>query len=638
MKSVVRTACPRDCPDACGILAHVENGRVTRIQGDPNHPITRGFLCERTSRFLARQYAPDRLTTPLLRKQGSLQPVSWDEALDACAGAITTLRRESGPAALCQLRGGGSLGILKALSDKLFDAIGPVTVMRGSVCDGAGMAAQRADFGDCDSNDLSDLRNARTVVLWGKNPAISSPHLLPLLREIKARGASLVLVDPLRHRTADLCDTVLQPRPGGDLALALGTARVLNDRGMIHPDAATWCAHLDAFRSLVQSRSVAAWAQEAGVSVGDVEILANAFAPPGPTTSLLGWGMQRRTNGSAIVRAIDALAAVTGNLGIPGAGASFYFKRRAAFDLEPLRPRSEPPRSVREAMLAQDIVAAADPPIRMMWISCANPVAMLPESEAIHAALASREFVVVVDSFLTDTARLANVVLPCTTFLEDDDLVGAYGHSYIASVRPAVAPPAGVRSDLAILQALAKRLGLGHVIQGDARAWKQRILGAAQLDALAQGAIRFLGAPQVVFEGRVFPTPSGKVNLLHTLQLAESQGEREFPLRLMALSTAKSQCSQWSPQEPCEPLTARVHPSCCNGIANGSRAFLRSRLGQIDVVVQIDASVRSGLVVVPKGGSRSLGRSANSLVEAELTDDGEGAALYEQPVAIVARA
>jgi len=629
METLVRTSCPRDCPDACGILAHVRDGKITRIQGDPEHPVTRGFLCERTSRFLARQYDPQRLTMPLLRRQGVLEPVSWDEALEVCAGKLLQIRRESGPAAIFHYRSGGSLGVLKGLSDLLFDRFGPVTTQRGSVCDGAGMAAQLMDFGDCDASDLDDLAQARTIVLWGKNPAVSSPHLLPRLQQAKRRGTALVLVDPIRHRMASLCDRVIQPRPGGDLALALGVARLVFDQRWDHPDAPSWCDHLDEYRGVVGKQTASQWAAEAGVTADELSDLARRIACCGPTTLFVGWGMQRRSNGAAIVRAIDALGAMTGNIGVPGGCVSFYFKRRAAFDTSVLRPAGPSPRSIREPLLARDLVNASDPPIRAVWISCGNPVAMLPDSHATARALSSRELCVVVDSFLTDTAKAATVVLPCATFLEDDDVVGAYGHPYLGVVQPAHAPLGQARRDLEILQALGARLGLGGLLDGPARDWKKRVLGAVSLEALEGGAVRCPVAPYVAFDGRRFPTPSGKVNLLHETPVARPA---DPPLTLMAISTPASQCSQWSPSEPHEELAARIHPRSCGELADGSIATLSSAWGSLRVRVRYDTSVREGLVVVPKGGSLSLGRGANALLSGRLTDLGEGAALYEEPV------
>ena len=169
MKSQVKTTCNRDCPDACGIVATVEDGRVTHLGGDPEHPITQGFLCYRTSHFLETQYGRERLTSPLLRSKqsGKLLPVSWDEALDVAARELTRIRQESGPASIFYYRSGGTLGMMGAVVDLFFEQFGPVTVKRGDICSGAGDAAQLVDFGMEDSNDFFDLYHARSILLWG---------------------------------------------------------------------------------------------------------------------------------------------------------------------------------------------------------------------------------------------------------------------------------------------------------------------------------------------------------------------------------------------------------------------------------------------------------------------------------------
>ncbi|WP_437310733.1 molybdopterin-containing oxidoreductase family protein [Sorangium sp. So ce388] len=640
MQEIRKTVCNRDCPDACSIVATVEDGRVVRLGGDPGHPITRGFLCYRTSRFLETQYSPERLTAPLLRKGGELTPVSWEEALDTAAEQLLRIRSESGPAAIFHYRSGGSLGMLTGITDAFFARFGPVTVKRGDICSGAGDAAQLTDFGEEDSHDLADLKNARHILLWGKNVFTSSPHTLPVLREAKARGAELALIDPVHHRTASLCGAFYQPRPGGDFALATAVARVLFDEGWTDPRAADYCDHLDAFRALACSRSVAAWCRDADVPEAAALDLARRLGPEKPTAILVGWGMGRRTSGGAIVRALDALAAVSGNLGIPGGGVSFYFKRRGAFDLSPFQGDRPAPRTVCEPLFGEEVLRMSDPPIRAVWVTAGNPVAMLPDSGAVAEALATRDFVVVADAFLTDTARLAHLVLPTTTLLEADDVIGAYGHHYLGVATPVVPPPDGVKSDLEIMQALAKRAGLGGALDGSARDWKRRVteprlapLGIT-LETLEREPVRNPLAPEVLFADRKFPTPSGRVNLI-----TEAPAEREdpgadgFPLLLMALSTEKSQCSQWArPQRG--PAVVTVHPDAAGGVADGELCRIASRVGAMTVRLRHDPAQRRDVALIPKGGHLRDGRCANALIRARTTDIGEGGALYEERVRV----
>ena len=259
-EQTLRTICNRDCPDACGIVATVNDGVVTSLRGDPDHPVTRGFLCFRTSRFPELQQAPHRVTQPLLRKNGELVPVAWDEALGVIADKLLAVKRESGPAAILHYRSGGSLGILKHLTDLFFDQFGPCTGKVGDICSGAGEAAQVQDFGTSDSNDLFDLLNSRHIVLWGKNPAVSSVHLVPVLNDAKARGARVVLIDPVHHKSTNLADVVLQPAPGRDFELAMGVLRALFDRGQVVADAAKFCDGLPACERLAKQRTVEQWA------------------------------------------------------------------------------------------------------------------------------------------------------------------------------------------------------------------------------------------------------------------------------------------------------------------------------------------------------------------------------------------
>jgi len=449
----------------------------------------------------------------------------------------------------------------------------------------------------------------------------------------------MILIDPVHHRGAELCDTVLQPRPGGDIALGLGVLRRLFERGLDDPGAADWCDHLAELRATAFSRPVTGWAELADVAPDEIESVADAFADP-PVAILVGWGMQRRANGSATVRVLDALGAVSGNLGVRGGGVSFYFARRRAFDLSFCRGVDGAPRAIPEPLLGRGILEAADPPIRAVWVSAGNPVAMLPESGTVARALASRELTVVVDAFLTDTARLAHVVLPTTTMLEDDDLVGAYGHHWLGNVRPVVPPPPGVRTDLEIVRDLAARVGLGDELAGDARAWKRRVLARAAergvtLERLEAGPARDPFATEVLFADRRFATPTGRVNLIHDVDPEPPRPTPARPLLLAALSTERAQGSQTTAARQRGLPLVTVHPDAAAGFAEGDTVRLESELGSIDVELRFDARQRRDLALMAKGGWFSRGRCANALVPARTTDAGGGAAYHDTPVRLV---
>ncbi len=635
---ILHTTCNRDCPDACGIAATVEDGKVTQLVGRKDHPVTKGFLCFRTSRFPELAASPARLTHPLVRKDGVLQPASWDEALALVASKLLQIRQESGPAAIFHYRSGGSLGILKHLTDLFFDQFGPCTGKVGDICSGAGEAAQLHDLGTSDSNDLFDLLHSKHIVLWGKNPAVSNVHLVPVLKDAQARGAQVVLIDPIHHKSAALAGVRVAVAPGRDLELALGIARCLFEDGRVVADAEAFTDGLADVRRLAESRSVAEWAQLADVAEADVRALAARFAD-GPTAILVGWGMQRRQRGGAIVRALDTICALSGNLFRAGGGVSFYFRRRKAF--RAFGPTVTPPRVVREPLLGHDLLAAQGPPIRCLWVTAGNPVAMLPDAATVARAIEQTEFVVVADCLLTDTAKRAHVVLPVPTLLEDSDVLGAYGHHWIAESRPVVPMPPGVRHEVAIFQELAQRVGLGSYPQDSIDQLKRHALAnvagqGANLDSLRKhGAVRSPVAEPLLFPtGRVL-TATGRVQLLGEaapppdLPAPPATAGASAPLWLFSNSTEKSQASQWAGQGLGERVWVVAHPDAVPGLADGATVRITSVAGELLAELRHDPQQRRDVAILPKGGHFDRGHCANVLIPAVATDLGLGAAYLD---------
>jgi len=621
------------------MVVTVEDGRAVRLQGDRDDPVTQGFLCERTSRFLDRQYSRDRFTQPMVRRGGALDPIGWEAALDLAAQKLKTIRSESGPAAILHYRSGGSLGILKTAADFLFERFGPVTGKRGDICSGAGEAANRADFGQSDSSDLFDVVDARLIVLWGKNLHTSGPHLLPLLNDARRRGAQIVGLDPVRTKAASLCDLFLQPRPGADAAVAFAVARHLFESGAVDRDVERYSHGVDAFRSLAFARSFAEWCEEADVAVDAVRRFADLYATVKPATILVGWGLARRRNGGATVRALDGLGILSGNVGVKGGSVSYTMARRAPFDFTFLR--NDAPRTIAEPLLGAGILEARDPPIRAVWITAGNPVAMLPDSGTVRRALASREFVIAVDTHPNDTTDVAHLVLPCLTLLEDDDVLGSYGNHWMRRAQPTVAPLGEARHEIAILRGLAERLGLAAEFPASVDAWQRRVLARVAPhgitpESLARAPARHPFAPRILFEGRRFATPDGKTNLMTTTPPPPAATDATYPLLLMAVSSPKSQSSQWAVDLGDAAAEVRVHPAASAGFADGARARIESRRGALRVVVRHDTHVRPDVAWMAKGGAQRDGRCANDLIRAELTDLGEGASYYDEPVRLVA--
>jgi anaerobic selenocysteine-containing dehydrogenase len=639
MTHVVRTACTRDCPDACQILATVDAGRVVKLRGDPEHPVTRGFLCYRTDHYLERQYSKERLTRPLVRKDGQLAESSWSEALDLVAERLRHARDSYGFSSIFHYQSGGSLGMMKQLNRHFFELFGPVRHKRGDICSGAGDAAQTLDMGTEDAHDLDDLANSRAIVLWGKNVAETGVHLIPYLKAARARGVPIVQIDPVSNaRTLALSDRHYAVRPGGDGFLALAVARILFDEGWIDPEARSYCDGFDAFEALARRRSADAWARIADLPVAAARDVAELLGRTKPAALFVGWGLARRVYGSATVRLLDALGAVSGNLGVAGGGVSYYFQRRGGFDTSFVkRPENARAPTLLEPLLGEEILRA-EPKIRAAIVDNGNPVSQLPDSKTVARALSSIDFLAVIDPFLTDTAELADVVLPTTTMLEEHDVVGAYGHAYVQLAQPVVAPPDGVLSDLEIYQALADRLGFGEAMRGSAQSWIDRLLAPMSAagvtrDALARGGLRKPHAPRVLFADRKFPTDTGRFRLIAEFPDAPPELEPGYPLHLMSISSYRNQSSQISREAQREHPEVVVHPDAAPGRATGDLATLSSPLGHVTVRLVFDDRQRPDVVIYRKGRWGAFG-GPNALIRARETDAGGGAAYYDQGVRI----
>ncbi len=235
MMKKVYTSCTLDCPDGCGIIAHVDNGRVVKLEGHPDHEFTKGYLCAKTYRFPKRLYSSERQLHPLKRANGAIDSawvrIGWDEALDLVAGGIRRFKAESGSLSIMHYQRTGSWGVTKKLNHRFWNLLGGVTTPSGSLCSGAARAGQKLDFGVRLGHDPSDMVNSKLVLLWGRNPLATNLHLVPLLKKVSEQGGRVVLVDPVKSESATICDQHVQPRVATDASLALALAKIVLDEG-----------------------------------------------------------------------------------------------------------------------------------------------------------------------------------------------------------------------------------------------------------------------------------------------------------------------------------------------------------------------------------------------------------------------
>ncbi|WP_238492557.1 molybdopterin-containing oxidoreductase family protein [Desulfotruncus alcoholivorax] len=652
-----RSSCPLDCYSSCGLLVDTENGRVTAIKGDPGHPLTKGKICIKAKKLLDRLYSPDRILYPLARRNGVWKRISWDDALDLWAGKLTSIKERYGSTAVLHHDASGSNGILRGLGSRFFNIYGGVTEPQGSLCWGSGYAAQLLDFGALQMHEWEDLLNSSTILLWGRDPARTNPHLLGHLRRAAAGGAEIISINPVRVRAGIPGLRHISPRPGTDGALALAMASVIISEDLVdHAFVAEHVHGYQEFASSVREFKPERAAAICGISGAEIESLARRYAMHGPSAILFGYGMQRYANSGRTVRCIDALAAITGNIGIPGGGANYVQRHWKQFfaDLSG-KEYAQARRLFPWPALARHILEARDPPVRSIVVTRSNPVNQLPNTNLARQAFQAAGFVVVIDFFMTDTAAGADLVLPCTTFLEDEDIVISSWNNY-ANYTPAVIEPLGeCRSELSIFTGLARRLGLLSIF-GDLQPeqWLRRALAPAAelgitIDTLRRGPVRNPLAPKVAWENRVFATPSGKYELyssraiemglepLPVYRQPASDGEdrEKYPYCLITPHHRDFTHSQFWNLESGESLArlpeVEMHPEAgaMMGLNEGESVWVESPGGRLQGIVKFNSDISPGVISVFQGRWISRGGGVNVLTPDIVSDLGDGSCYYD---------
>lgn len=647
-ETMVKFSCPLDCFDLCSLEATVVGDRVTRIRADRSHPLTRGFCCRKGKALLERLYHPERLRQPLRRKGSGWSPIGWSEAVDEIADRLSDAMNRFGSQSILSFPGSGHGGLTKKIDTVFFNRLGGVSVPRGSLCWGAGMAAQQYDFGAVRSPHPDELQQARTIVLWGRNPVDTHPHLVPLLKQAREHGAHLVVIDPRRSPSARLADRHIAVRPATDGALALGMIRHIVTEGL--HDADYIAAHVEGFEAF--GPVFADWtaqrtARVTGVDPEELRELARRVATEKPASIVIGYGLQRYSNGGGNVRCIDALGAITGNIGLRGGGIHYADKSMGAYiggDLADSRRQAVHQRTFSITHTA-DFLDRADPPVQVAVVSKANPLVQLPDIHRAAAAFAAVDFKVVIDLFMTDTARHADLVLPCTAVLEEEDVIFSNMFSpYLQYSARAVAPPPEVIGEFELFGLLAERMGdagfprdrvrfLEHALQPLTAAF------GVDLESLKRSVFALPHRRHPWQEGR-FATPSGKYELYSQsardhghnplpIFLEPASADPRYPLRLLTPHHRDSMHSQHFAFVDSLPK-ASLSPGILKraGLAPGDAARLVSEQGSLLVTAVEDTHLPADAVVVHQGWWHHSG-SVNVLTADRISDIGEQAAYYD---------
>lgn len=544
-EQIFKTACALDCPDTCSMLVTVVDGRVTRLQGDPNHPLTRGFLCHKVAHYDRRLYSPLRILQPLRRTgekgKGKFAPISWDEALDEISSHWKKIIAEEGGEAILPYSYGGSLGVVQRLvGHRLFYRMGASQLLR-TICDPAAMAGWDITIGKAVSTDMQVAAASDFILIWGMNVAATSVHFVPIIKQARAQGAQVVLVDPCRNRTTHLADRQVMPLPGTDAALALGIMRVLIEENLTDQNyIERHTLGFEALRERVMKQyPLQRVSRITSVPVNEIVELARAYGSAKGPFLRAGFAFTRHAHGAMAMRTIACLPGLVGAFEKPGGGAhhetagAFEFNFDRITGADRFSPKT---RQINMVKLGDALLNLTSPRVRSLYVYNCNPAAVAPDQSRVHAGLKREDlFTVVHEQVHNDTVDFADIVLPAPTFLEYLDLYKSYGHYQLQMGKPVVEPLGQAKPNLEVFWLLARRMGFSDAcFDDDEYAVMEQALDSASpylqnidFDRLKNGDPQRLHVDSNPFAGGFF-TPSGKLEFYS--ETLASQGLDPLPV------------------------------------------------------------------------------------------------------------
>jgi len=668
MPAIRHSVCALDCPDTCALVVTIDNGRASKLRGDPAHPVTRGFLCGKVAQYLEREYSPARLLYPQRRVgakgEGRFERISWDEALDTIALRLRAVADEFSPEAILPYSYAGTMGLLngEGMDRRFFHRLGASRLDR-TICSSAGQAGHTEALGLRYGVEPEQFRHARLILAWGANILGTNVHLWPFVMEARRAGARLYTIDPRRNRTGAASDKHFFINPGSDTALALALMHVIVGENLYDADyVARHTSGLDGLRERVRDWTPQRAAELTGIAAEEIVGLAREYAGTRPAVIRLNYGLQRSERGAMAVRTIALLPALVGAWKEMGGGLQLstsqaFQLNRAGLEREELQYRAlgREARLVNMALLGQALTTLSDPPVKALVVYNSNPAAIAPNQNSVLDGLRRENlFTVVLEQFQNDTADHADILLPSTTFLEHTDLYHAYGHYYLQLARPALAPPGEARSNVEVFRALAGRMGFDDACFGDSDDDMIRTLLSSphpfvrgitleELDREHSVRLR-IPEPFLPFANGGFGTPDGKCHfhaetLDYTPPVESRHGDGElrarFPLELISPKNDDSMNSTFGHRDAADLQTATLHiaagDAAHRGIGNRDQVRVWNDRGSCILTARVDESVRPGVVCAPstRWGKRAAGhRNVNALTSERLTDAGGGPTFY----------
>ena len=671
-KNVKKTynCCPRNCYDTCSIITTVEDGVIKFVTGNPENTYTNGRLCVKGYTYPRRVYSPDRVKYPMkqtAKGSGKWEQISWDEAFDIIAKKIIEIRNEYGNTlGVCLNKYSGNFNVLTYGIEGMMSSFGHTTRIQGTPCWPAGIDSQTFDMGTIVNSDPESFALSKMIIVWGANPAWCSVHSMHIIQKAKENGCKVVFIDPVMTASASKADEFIEIKTSTDGALALGMCRYIIDNNL--QDDAWMAANSIGYKEFidyVKKNITVEWAAEkTGVPAKVIERLAHEYATTQPAAIWIGYGMQRHANGGANVRAIDALAALCGNVGKLGAGANYAqldswgFNYAAMVDSPANTDNVASDRYININNFAADLLNInnnlKNPPVKLLWVACRNPMSQDPEAGLVEKAFKSVDMVVTVDQFFNKSVQMSDIVLPVCTIFETWGLHASYWHYWMNGNEPAIEQMYESKSDVEIAMGLAKKMNsiqpgsCTFITDRTVEEWcsremsdafKQKFGFSDWKEIFQKGTVKVKGYDAAWADGK-FRTPSGKYEFYS--QKAASTGNHLLPVYREALQNndpvynvraitphwkyglhSQFQNLDWMANIHNEPFV-EINPVLAaeKGIQNGDAVKVASSIGHLVLKARITANVPKDEVVIYEAWYKDNPFNVNYIVKAIPADMG----------------
>ncbi|WP_418039595.1 molybdopterin-containing oxidoreductase family protein [Paenibacillus xylanilyticus] len=677
---VFPAVCPLDCPDTCGLLLHKENGKIVKVAGNPDHPITKGAICNKVRNMAERIYHPERLQYPMRRVgakgEGKFERISWDEAIHEITGKFKSISAKHGSESILPYSFYGNMGILgvDGMDRRFFNALG-ASMLEQTICNAAGNTGWKYTMGANRGTVPEDTEHADLILVWGGNIVSTNMHQVVLAEKARKKGAQIVVIDVHRNRTAQWGDWFIPLYPGTDSALALGLMNVLFDRGLTNETfMQKYTVGHEALRDHVRNYTPERVARITGVPEADIVKLAELYGNAQAAHIHIGNGLQHHDNGGMNVRSIACLPAITGQWLKRGGGAvrTNSYASTNSDALERPELRSNPEARVVNMNRIGEALLEDQQPIRALMVYCSNPLVVAPDTERVERGFAREDlFTVVHDLFMTDTAKYADIVLPAKSSFEATDLYTSYWHQYVHLQEPVIAPMGESKSNVELFSLLGQAMGYDPEIFGETP--EQMIADAladtgnpymngVTLEALQEHRFVKLDMSSHASFLEQLPTPSGKIELY-----SETMAERGLP----PLPTYRALVEGYDGEHPAGPDDVhplmflsppnhnflnstfantekhqrmekmpmlQIHPedAAHRNIEDGDAVVVWNDRGRIELTAKVSESMLPGTVISQGLWWDGSGRKqrVNSLTPNRLSDMGNGATFFSATVEV----